>query len=120
MARGTTSAAAGAMRPFDIVHEHANLTDTPGSKMATARRPARHRDRGVAETRFRHTHDGFRKEVKVVYLGVPLEEFSASARAPRFVLARGAWPRLATPRCGRDASCKTQRGISISRCCALV
>ena len=86
---------AAAMRRLPaIVHEHANLTDTPWfQKIADAwLEPVhRYRARGVAE------HRGLRRsgrgripanKVKVVYLGVPLEEFSRPDRAGEIRAAR--------------------------------
>jgi glycosyltransferase involved in cell wall biosynthesis len=85
---------AGAVRRIPtILHEHANLTDTPWFQKAADAALAPFTDIGIAVSQ--STADfviGARKlprdRVKVVYLGVPLEEFSRPRAAEEIAAAR--------------------------------
>jgi glycosyltransferase involved in cell wall biosynthesis len=85
---------AGAMRRIPtIVHEHANLTDTPWYQKVADRclEPATDIALAVSKStadfviRAREVRPA---KVKVVYLGVPLEEFSRTRSAEEIALAR--------------------------------
>src|ERR1700704_4939207 len=85
---------AGAIRRIPtIVHEHANLTDTPGYQKAADRclEPATDIALAVSKStadfviRARAVRPA---KVKVVYLGVPLEEFSRERSAGEIAEAR--------------------------------
>lgn len=87
---------AGAMRRLPtIVHEHANLTDTPWfQKMAdTALEPVTDIAIAVSQSTADFVINARRipaGKVKVVYLGVPLEEFSRRRLGPEIRAAREA------------------------------
>jgi glycosyltransferase involved in cell wall biosynthesis len=87
---------AGAMRRLPtIVHEHANLTDTPWfQKMAdSALEPVTDIAIAVSQSTADFVISARRipaRKVKVVYLGVPLEEFSRQRPAPEIRAAREA------------------------------
>lgn len=85
---------AGAMRRIpSIVHEHANLTDTPWFQKIADRALAPFTDVGIAVSestaefliRARQMPAG---RVRVVYLGVPLEEFSRERTRDELMAAR--------------------------------
>jgi glycosyltransferase involved in cell wall biosynthesis len=73
---------AGAMRGIpSILHEHANLTDTPWFQKVADRLLAPSTDIAIAVSKSTadfviHARQMPAEKVKVVYLGVPLEEFS--------------------------------------------
>jgi glycosyltransferase involved in cell wall biosynthesis len=78
-----------------VLHEHANLTDTPWFQKAADRLLARYTDIALAVSR--STADFVMRarlvpaeRTKVVYLGVPLEEFSRQRSAEEVVAARRA------------------------------
>jgi glycosyltransferase involved in cell wall biosynthesis len=85
---------AGKMRGIPtILHEHANLTDTPWFQKIADRMLAGSTDIAIAVSR--STADFVRtarqmppERVKVVYLGVPLEEFSHARSVEEIVAAR--------------------------------
>jgi glycosyltransferase involved in cell wall biosynthesis len=85
---------AGALRRIPtIVHEHANLTDTPWFQKIADRALAPFTDIGLAVSE--STAEFLvnarlmpRPKVKVVYLGVPLEEFSRDREANEIAAAR--------------------------------
>ena len=87
---------AGAMRRLPaIVHEHANLTDTPWfQKMAdSALEPVTDIAIAVSQSTADFLINARRipaRKVKVVYLGVPLEEFSRQRPGPEIDAAREA------------------------------
>ena len=68
-----------------VLHEHANLTDTPWFQKAADRMLARYTDIAIAVSK--STADFVvnarlvpAERTKVVYLGVPLDEFSRTAQ----------------------------------------
>jgi glycosyltransferase involved in cell wall biosynthesis len=83
---------AGAMRRIpSIVHEHANLTDTPWFQKVADRALAPYTDIGIAVSESTaefliRARQMPADRVRVVYLGVPLEEFSRP-RAPEEIAA---------------------------------
>lgn len=85
--------AAGLRRIPTIVHEHANLTDTPWFQKVADRALAPLTDVGIAVSastaefliRARHVPPG---RVRVVYLGVPLEEFNRTRTDEEILAAR--------------------------------
>ena len=87
---------AGAMRRLPtVVHEHANLTDTPWfQKIAdTALEPVTDIAIAVSQSTADFVINARRipaRKVKVVYLGVPLEEFSRERSGPEIRAAREA------------------------------
>ena len=85
---------AGAQRRLPtIVHEHANLTDTPWFQKVADRALAPFTDIGIAVSKSTaefliHARQMPAERVKVVYLGVPLEEFSRPRSAAEIAEAR--------------------------------
>jgi glycosyltransferase involved in cell wall biosynthesis len=85
--------AAATRRIPAILHEHANLTDTPWYQKVADRLLARYTDIAIAVSqstadfviRARQVPES---KVKVVYLGVPLEEFSRERTAVEVAAAR--------------------------------
>ncbi len=90
----TFGRAAAAMRKIPVVlHEHANLTDTPWYQKVADKLLAPYTDLAIAVSA--STADFVRnarlvppERVKVVYLGVPLEEFSRARRDDEIAAAR--------------------------------
>ncbi len=90
----TFGRAAAAMRKIPVVlHEHANLTDTPWYQKVADKLLAPYTDLAIAVSE--STADFVRnarlvppERVKVVYLGVPLEEFSRARRDDEIAAAR--------------------------------
>ena len=87
---------AAAMRGIPaILHEHANLTDTPWYQQIADRVLARYTDIALAVSKSTaefvvHARLVPPSKVKVVYLGVPLEEFSRPRSATEIASARRA------------------------------
>ncbi len=85
---------AGALRQIPtIVHEHANLTDTPWFQKIADRLLASSTDIALAVSAstadfVSHARQIPASKVKVVYLGVPLEEFSRSRSTEEVAAAR--------------------------------
>ena len=85
---------AGMMRGLPtILHEHANLTDTPWFQKVADRLLAPATDLAIAVSKSTadfviHARQMPRERVKVVYLGVPLEEFSRARTLEEIVEAR--------------------------------
>src|SRR5437667_6834527 len=76
-----------------ILHEHANLTDTPWYQQIADRVLARYTDIALAVSKSTaefvvHARLVPPSKVKVVYLGVPLEEFSRPRSATEIASAR--------------------------------
>lgn len=76
-----------------IVHEHANLTDTPWFQKIADRALARYTDLAIAVSRSTaefvvHARLIPPERTRVVYLGVPLEEFSRPRSAAEIAAAR--------------------------------
>lgn len=85
--------AAGMRRIPTIVHEHANLTDTPWFQKAADYAMLPFTDIGIAVSESTaefliHARKVPAERVKVVYLGVPLEEFSRPRSAQEIADAR--------------------------------
>src|SRR5438552_2284356 len=87
---------AGALRRVPtIVHEHANLTDTPWFQKIADRVLEPFTDIAIAVSQSTaefviHARQIPESKVKVVYLGVPLEEFSRERSASEIAAARQA------------------------------
>jgi glycosyltransferase involved in cell wall biosynthesis len=85
---------AGAMRGLPtILHEHANLTDTPWYQKVADRMLAPSTDLAIAVSKSTadfviHARQMPPERVKVVYLGVPLEEFSRPRTIEELASAR--------------------------------
>ena len=85
---------AGAQRRLPaIVHEHANLTDTPWFQKVADRLLAPYTDLGIAVSASTaefliRARQMPAERVKIVYLGVPLEEFSRPRSAGEIAAAR--------------------------------
>jgi glycosyltransferase involved in cell wall biosynthesis len=85
---------AGALRGIPtIVHEHANLTDTPWFQKVADRLLEPSTDIAIAVSRSTadflvHARQVPERKVKVVYLGVPLEDFSRPRSAAEIAEAR--------------------------------
>jgi glycosyltransferase involved in cell wall biosynthesis len=85
---------AGAMRRLPtILHEHANLTDTPWYQKVADRMLAPSTDLAIAVSKSTadfviHARQMPPERVKVVYLGVPLEEFSRPRTIEELAAAR--------------------------------
>ena len=117
---------AGAMRRLPtIVHEHANLTDTPWfQKIAdTALEPVTDIAIAVSQSTADFVINARRippAKVKVVYLGVPLEEFSRP-RSPEEIQAARAELGHCAGRCGDrhgDAAARLEGQFLSRRRCA--
>jgi hypothetical protein len=114
---GWQARSAGSRR---FLHEHANLTDTPWYQKVADRLLAPYTDIALAVSR--STADfvtGARQipgdKVKVVYLGVPLEEFSRPGRRTKSPLrARTSVSATASSRSGPSPGCTTRKAIRIS------
>jgi glycosyltransferase involved in cell wall biosynthesis len=85
--------AAAIRRVPAILHEHANLTDTPWYQKVADRLLAPYTDIAIAVSQSTadfvvHARQVPESKVKVVYLGVPLEEFSRERSAAEVAAAR--------------------------------
>ena len=113
---------AGAMRGLPtILHEHANLTDTPWFQKVADRLLEPYTDLAIAVSEstaeFVRTARHVRPErVKVVYLGAPLDEFGARRTAGGDCgrACRRSASRPASSRSARSPACTSRRGTAIS------
>ena len=113
---------AGAMRKLPtILHEHANLTDTPWFQKVADRLLEPSTDLAIAVSKstaefVEHARLVRPEKIKVVYLGAPLEEFgrprsAGGARAPR---GPPSAPRPTTSPSAPSRGCTTPRATSTS------